>query len=119
MTRAYPEMYLSSAMRNLGQAFDYAIRTAQIEGNRFIHMFLHSSVSQRLAAGEPLYLVGRSGVELAVQIMEESGDADPIIDLTPSYDRSPEHWIGWAICYYQWSTGLPYKKSSALFPSTI
>jgi len=110
MTHAYQESYLSSAMNNLGQAFDYAIRTLGIDGNDFVRMFAASSVAQRLENGEPSHLIGRSGVELAVEVLEEATGKEPRIDLTDAYGRTWEHWCGWTVCYYQWLTALSYQR---------
>ena len=110
MTHAYRETYLASAMTNLGQAFDYAIRTLGVNGDDFVRMFAVSEVARRLENGEPAYLVGKSGVELAVEILEETTGKEPLIDLTDSYGRRWEHWCGWTICYYQWLTSISYQR---------
>ena len=65
MIRAYQETYLSNAQATLGDAFDYAINTCQIPGDVFIRLFTSSSVSKKLENGEPSYLTGKSGIEIA------------------------------------------------------
>ena len=72
MTHAYREIYLSKAQSVLGDAFDYAINTCDIPGNDFVKMFIASSVSKRMANGEPAYLAGKSGIEIVVEIIEET-----------------------------------------------
>lgn len=35
-----------------------------------------------------------------------------------AYDRSPEYWIGWALAYYQWLTGLRFAEIEQAVPIT-
>ena len=78
MTHAYQEIYLSNAQAALGDAFDYAIRVCGVPGENFIKLFTVSSVSKHMENGEPAYLAGKSGIELAVQILAETtGTTNP------------------------------------------
>ena len=72
MIHAYQECYLNSAKRNIGIAFDYAINVCKISGADFVNMFLISNISKRIENGEPLYLKGKSGIEIAKEIIEQS-----------------------------------------------
>ena len=72
MTHAYQEIYLSNAQAALGDAFDYAVRVCGVSGENFIKLFTVSSVSKHMENGEPAYLAGKSGIELAAQILAET-----------------------------------------------
>lgn len=106
---AYPEIYLSKAQTLLGDAFDYAINTCGIPGSDFIKLFTASSISKRMENGEPALLAGKSGIEVATDIVLESTGKQ--LDAAPQdrFGRSCEYWIGWAICYYQWFSGRSYR----------
>ncbi|MCQ2372912.1 MAG: helix-turn-helix transcriptional regulator [Phascolarctobacterium sp.] len=110
MTHAYLEIYLNRAMSNLGDAFDYAINDCGIANNTFVDIFCNSIVCRKLENGEPKYLVGMSGVELAIACIEEQTDIRNQVIPSVSYDRSPEYWCGWAICFYQWYSKMSYKE---------
>ena len=69
MTRAYQEIYLSNAQAAMGDVFDYAINTCHIPGDDFVKLFVASSISQRMGNGEPSLLAGKSGIEIAVDII--------------------------------------------------
>ena len=99
---AYQETYLSKAQASLGDAFDYAINTCEIPGEDFIKFFTASSVSKRMENGEPAFLAGKSGIEIAVDVVLETTGKQ--LDKAPQehMGRSREYWIGWAVCYYQW-----------------
>ena len=78
MTHAYQEIYLSNAQALLGDAFDYAINACGVAGDSFIKLFSVSSVSNRIENGEPSYLLGKSGIETAVDVLvETTGKAPP------------------------------------------
>ena len=110
MTHAYREIYLSKAQSVLGDAFDYAINTCDIPGNDFVKMFIASSVSKRMANGEPAYLAGKSGIEIVVEIIEETKGQEIQIEVQEHFGRSKEYWIGWAVAYYQWHSSRKYNE---------
>lgn len=108
MIHAYREIYLSNVQSSLGDAFDYAINTCGIPGESFVKMFVAGSVSRRIENGEPVYLSGKSGIELAVEIIEEATGKMPCTEQKVRFARSREYWIGWAVAYYQWYSGRKY-----------
>lgn len=108
MIRAYQEIYLNKAQSILADAFDYAVNTCNIEGEVFVKLFLASPICKRMENGEPTYLMGKSGFEIVVEIVEKA--MGKTIDKAPieSLGRSKEYWIGWAVAYYQWYSGRKY-----------
>ena len=108
--RAYQETYLSKAQAALGDAFDYAINTCRIPGLDFMKLFTASSVSRRMENGEPAYLAGKSGIEIAADIILETTGKQLETEPEEHFGRSREYWIGWAICYYQWFSGRSYSE---------
>lgn len=110
MIRAYHEMFLNKAMSNLGEMFDFAINDFGMDRTDFSEMFMSSSICRRLENGEPKYLIGMSGTELAVDIIEETTGKIPEVTIEAQYDRTPDYWCGWAICYYQWSRSVRYRE---------
>ena len=108
MTHAYQEIYLSNAQSMLGDAFDYAINVCHIPGSSFVKLFIASTISKRLENGEPSYLSGKSGIEVAREILAETTGKVPDAAPQEHFDRSREYWIGWAVAYYQWFSGRSY-----------
>ena len=108
MTRAYREIYLSNAQSALGDAFDYAVNTCRIAGEDFVKLFAASSVSKRMENGEPSMLSGKSGIEIAIEVVNETTGKQ--LETAPKVrmERSPEYWIGWAVAYYQWHSARRY-----------
>lgn len=109
MTHAYQEIYLSKAREVLGDVFHYAVNTCGICGNDFAKLFIVSSVSKRMENGEPAYLAGKSGIEIAREIVAETKGQELQIEPEEYFSRSREYWIGWAVAYYQWYSGRKYR----------
>ena len=110
MIHAYGEIYLSKAQTVLGDAFDYAVNVCSIPGDEFIKLFTASQVSKRMENGEPAYLVGKSGMETARDIVVETKGTELRIELHEHFERSTEYWIGWALAYYQWFSGRKFSE---------
>ncbi len=115
MIHAYQEIYLSNAQAALGDAFDYVIRVCGVPGENFIKLFIVSSVSKHMENGEAAYLAGKSGVELAAQVLAETTGMTEQPEPPEQYARSCEYWIGWAVAYYQWYSGRKYSEIFEVF----
>ena len=99
---AYHEMYLNKSQAALGDAFDYAINECNIPGEDFIKLFTVSSLSKRIQNGEPAVLAGKSGIDIAVDVVLETTGRQIYSEPQMRFERLREYWIGWAVCYYQW-----------------
>ena len=108
MMRAYQEIYLNNAQTTLGDAFDYAINTCHFSGHDFIKLFTASSVSKRMENGEPSLIAGKSGIEIAVEVVLETTGKMLNEETQKKNGRSKEYWIGWAVAYYQWYSSRKY-----------
>ena len=108
MTHAYQEIYLSNAQAVLGDAFDYAVNTCSIPRHDFVKLFCGSSLSRRMENGEPSLLSGKSGIEIAIEVISETTGKQLEAMPTEHMERSVEYWIGWAVAYYQWYSARRY-----------
>ena len=115
---AYQEIYLNKVQSALGDAFDYAINVCNINGEDFIKMFVVSSVSKRIERGEPNYLVGKSGIELLIDVVKEATGKELSIEPNAQFGRSKEYWIGWAVAYYQWYSDRKFGQIFSAFSYT-
>ena len=108
MIRAYDKSYLTSAQRVLGDMMDYALVTLGLDVRLFEQVFLVSDEAKQFASGNPAYIAGRNGCELARNILDASGyPYEPQPD-EMYIDKSPEFWCGWALAYYQWHSGKSF-----------
>lgn len=110
MIRAYQETYRSKAQAVLGDAFDHAVNTCGYPGEDFVKLFTASSVSRRMENGEPAVIAGKSGIEVAVDIVLETTGITLEEMPRENFTRSREYWIGWAVAYYQWVSARSYQE---------
>jgi len=114
--RAYDESYIVNAQNILGHATDFAIITLDVDPDAFGNAFAVSDVSKQFARGNPRYVAGINGCELARLALFETHtpftDADDVMYL----DKSPEYWAGWALAYYQWVSSRSFIDILTVIP---
>ncbi len=117
MIHAYSKEYLPDAMENLGETFDYAVNAQGLGLNQFASLFINSSASKSFERGNPKYLSGMSGTELALTVLNQNGlapkKAAPITD----YEKSSEYWTGWILAFYQWYSSKSFETILKCIPA--
>lgn len=113
---AYAEEYVAGAQRILGDAVDFAVMTLRLTPDAFGKAFAVSEASKQFAAGNPRYVAGMNGCELARQVLTETHT--PFTDAGDEMflDKSPEYWAGWALAYYQWYSGRSFMEILSAVP---
>jgi len=110
MTHAYDKVYLDKARSALGRMLDFAVHDLRHDIAEFFDLFISTSTAERFESGDFALLVGKSGVELAYEVLDRAlGNVERI---SPRYtaNRSEEYWTGWALAYYQWETSLSFRE---------
>lgn len=115
MIHAYDKNYLSKAQSTLASMIDFAVYDLNIPIEKFYQNFLVSPISEQFESGESSIIVGKSGVELALEVLEDEKLAK---EYRPAANRSPEYWTGWVLAYFQWQTNLTFKQINSLIPIT-
>ncbi|HIV17653.1 MAG TPA: helix-turn-helix transcriptional regulator [Candidatus Alectryocaccobium stercorigallinarum] len=110
MIRAYSELYLDDAMRNMGEMMDYAANACYLDQDEFFALFMAGGFDVLFGAGDPKVVSGMSGTELAVSVLEQAGLFIEYPKALQSYKLSAEYWCGWIMAYYQWHTGISFKE---------
>lgn len=109
MMYAYDEKYLDDAMRNLGEAADYAANACKMGLDKFFELFVTTGLAAQFGNGVPKIVSGLSGTELVHEIIRKAGIEKELPEVKPEYDCSPAYWCGWIAAYYQWHTGRTFK----------
>ena len=109
MTRAYNELYLSDAKTRLADMFDYAINDCNEEPDWFAVLFVQSGYAQQFERGNPTIVSGRSGIELAIDVLYYAYREQRPKERRYSQERTPEYWAGWALAEFQWHSGRRFK----------
>ena len=116
MIHAYAEEYLDEAMRNLGEAFDYARECQQLELDAFMSLFIVSGLAERFGAGIPQYVAGMSGTELVLETLRRAGLASVSDSRQICYDLSSAYWCGWILAFVQWRGGWSFLDIHSVLP---
>jgi len=97
-------------MNNLGDMFDYVVYDCGYKLEDFFSYFLVSGIADGFGKGNPKYIAGFSGPELAsVVFMKTKGER---LNNIPSenINKSAEYWVGWILAYYQWYSGQSFAE---------
>lgn len=113
MMRAYIEPYLKDVMRNLGVMAHFCINEYGLSPEIFSTLFAHSHVAEQISMGNPRFLSGLSGKELADMLIASSAEIIPSSTSSNTYQISPEYWAGWVMAYYQWYTAKSFNQMYA------
>ena len=108
MMRAYIEPYLKDVMRNIGVMSHFCINEYGLNPEQFSTLFANSHVAEQISMGNPRYLTGMSGKEMADMLIESSVDTNSKLISSNTYQVSPEYWAGWVMAYYQWYTAKSF-----------
>lgn len=107
MTRAYDITYLEDGMSNIGAMLDYAVNSCGEDLSLFYTRFLYSGIARAISQANPKYISGLSGIELATQVANRTGDSlpdkDGFIDI-----GSQEYWTGWTMAYLSWYLNMDF-----------
>ena len=74
---AYAETYVTGAQQRLGVMLDAAANVAGWELTEVWRAFLRSGLAARFGVGDPACVAGRSGLELATEVLSFAGEDMP------------------------------------------
>ncbi|MGN0316423.1 MAG: helix-turn-helix domain-containing protein [Lachnospira sp.] len=107
MIYAYDKVYLNNVQRLMGAMFQYVVYDCKLSLTEFYERFLESTYSDKIAYGDILTLTGKTGAEIAIEVMEINNN--DIVYSGCYTKKSQEYWAGWALAYYQWYCGKSLK----------
>lgn len=108
MTHAYNDSYLDDAMQNLGDMLDYALLDCGYSSDEFFSWFISSGIAAKIENGNPKYIAGMSGVELAREVVFLTTGIYPSKERIIKNFAGREYWAGWILAYYQWYSSLKF-----------
>lgn len=116
MIHAYDENMRPKAQATLGVAFDFAANEIGYLPGDFLALFVDSGLASRFGQGDPAVVMGMSGVELALQVFEDTVGLQRDVRIRFSEGRSKEYWMGWALARYQWESGFSFRDIMEAIP---
>lgn len=109
MTTAYNELYLDDAMNNLGDMIDFTVRDLKFDPDEFFGWFISSGVASKFEKGNPKYITGMSGYELAETVLKETNVEYEKREPSHIDFKGREYWAGWILAFYQWTTNKRFE----------
>ena len=116
MIHAYDKVYLDKARIVLARMLDFAVYDLKYDISDFFQMFIDSGVATRFEKGDFTVLVGKSGVEVAYEVLDKLNIQIEYVKPQYTLGRSMEYWTGWALAYYQWETSLSFEEITRYIP---
>ena len=116
MTHAFSELYIENAQRVFAQMTHYVIHDLKMEYDPFFRLFVQSGVAAQFEKGNPRYVAGMSGTELADEVMRRVTGYGCAIESEPYYDRTEAYWTGFTIAWYQWYDNCSFRELFAEVP---
>lgn len=108
-TNNYNSIYLEYMMKNLGEAFDYAFNSYNLEMDKFMDLFIASGYSTLFERCNINIILGMSGAELVLNVFQKTNFSDVIKPTQNKFDYSPYYWCGWILAYYQYKTSQSFE----------
>lgn len=113
MIHAYSELYLNDAMTNVAELFNYVSDVESLD--ELFFLFIKKGYAYEFGRGN-VYFLNMPPHVLYSMITDQKVPQAPMVEL----GRSPQYWCGFVLAYYQWYTGLSFKKiQDKLPPSKI
>lgn len=107
---AYSELYVNDAARSLGEYFDYMVCDLRYLIDEAFTWFSHSVCGRCFGEGNPHYISGMTGIELAQNVIYEVTKSWEDKEASQTVEKSREYWTGWAMAQYQWRNGSSFKE---------
>ena len=109
MIHAYNEEYLLHARNVMGKMFDFVVYDLNIELENFFYLFIESGVAYKFYKGDTSVISGKSGYELALQVLNIMNKDVEITFPNYTLNHSKEYWLGYFLSYYSWYSNINYE----------
>lgn len=115
MALSYDQMYLSDVQKNLGFLFQFCLCNLEKSPEELQQDFLSSIIPTQIEFGNPDFLSGKSGLELAFFLYQ---DIEQKIEeaLQEPYYPQVEYWSGFVVAYAQWKLQVPFSLLFSKYP---
>lgn len=103
---AYSELYLKDAQENIAWAFEYGVLGLKFSLEEFVQKWLSFKYINLIENGNPHFISGMSGIELAWLVAGLKNQK--VVDI--GFSPSENYWTGFVASIYQWSRNVTYTE---------
>ena len=86
----------------------YAVTDCGYDADVFFNWFIMCGLADQFGNGNPKYVAGLSGIELAREVVFQTNGIRLSKEATQDIDKDAIYWAGWALAHYQWFSGLRF-----------
>ena len=108
MTHAYDKIYLNMAQKSMGDMCHFASHDMGWNLHSFFLQFISTGVANAFEKGNPAFIAGRSGYELAYEVYYRLTGSECEVKPNYVYGKSPEYFAGWSLAYYSWYRDMSF-----------
>ena len=108
--RDYKELYFDDTLLTVASIFDYVLTDVGLSLDLFTDIFINSNDFKMIEKCNPYYVGGRSGVEIAIDILKRNFENVNLPEPSFSESKNRYYWAGWALANYQLMSDIPYKE---------
>ena len=117
MKSSYDESYLPDVQKNLGFFFQFVLCNVKLSPLEAQEVFLASEIPNQIEMGNPDFLCGKSGLELAMICFPDSDLSEMIRkSLSEPFYPEAEYWSGHVLAYCQWKNSFSFAEILEKFP---
>lgn len=115
MALSYEQMYLSDVQKNLGFLFQFCLCNLGKSPQELQQDFLSSIIPAQIEFGNPDFLSGKSGLELAFFLYQDIEQEIKEALQEPYYPQA-EYWAGFVVAYAQWKLQISFSTLFSNYP---
>lgn len=116
MTHAYDPLYLAKASRTVGMMLHDAVYVFHWDGSAFLTEFIRSGIATQVEKGNPMYIAGKSGLELYLDVIRATTGDNAEAELVMCLERTDAYWVGWMLTHYQWYSCHSFAEILSVVP---
>jgi len=105
MTSNFNELYLENISRVCGDMLNYAVNVCKEDGDEFLRKFIESGIAKEFEIGNPKYIVGKSGIEIAMDILGQIDCKEDFLSNT-----TKEYWAAYVLAKFKFNTELSFEE---------
>lgn len=105
MTSNFNELYLDNISAVFGDMLNYAVNVCKEDGDVFLQKFIASGIAQEFEAGNPKYIVGKSGIEIAMEVLGLVEYQNVFLG-----NATKEYWAASVLAKFKFNTELSFKQ---------
>jgi len=111
MNSDFNRLYLDNISAVFGDMLNYAVNVCEEDGDGFLQKFIESGIAQEFERGNPKYTVGKSGIEIAMEVLGLVDYQNNFLDNT-----TKEYWAASVLAKFKFNTELSFKEILKFLP---